>query len=324
MNRLKGRMLAVVLATATLLSSVTPVGALAAEPAEADTSAEAFTAASEIEPAETEEGDMKEEGEMTAEGSGADEAGEAAAEENGEESEPAENMEEGQEENEDEVGKAEGESSGETADPETGSGEGATQAAPSEPGEEGGQSEGTETAAPAAEEEKEPADGEEEIAMGRFAVRFGSEGGIVKVIVSTDEGASEDDPSYILEKTDGGVRVTERSGASYTASETEEGYILDAEEKEGSSVTVIAEAEEGFHVSRYSVETDAGGEEETGFGEKTGRFSYTASVSGGSLKIFSVGFARDEEAAKTGSVAVSVGSAGGKVTVSSGTAPILS
>ena len=36
MNRLKGRMLAVVLATATLLSSVTPVGALAAEPAEAD------------------------------------------------------------------------------------------------------------------------------------------------------------------------------------------------------------------------------------------------------------------------------------------------
>ena len=318
MNRLKGRMLAVVLATATLLSSVTPVGALAAEPAEADTSAEAFTAASEIEPAETEEGDMKEEGEMTAEGSGADEAGEAAAEENGEESEPAENMEEEQEENEDEVGKAEGESSGETADPETGSGEGATQAAPSEPGEEGGQSEGTETAAPAAEEEKEPADGEEEIAMGRFAVRFGSEGGIVKVIVSTDEGASEDDPSYILEKTDGGVRVTERSGASYTASETEEGYILDAEEKEGSSVTVIAEAEEGFHVSRYSVETDAGGEEETGFGEKAGRFSYTASVSGGSLKIFSVGFARDEEAAKTGSVAVSVGSAGGKVTVSSG------
>ena len=128
---------------------------------------------------------MKEEGEMTAEGSGADEAGEAAAEENGEESEPAENMEEEQEENEDEVGKAEGESSGETADPETGSGEGATQAAPSEPGEEGGQSEGTETAAPAAEEEKEPADGEEEIAMGRFAVRFGSEGGIVKVIVST-------------------------------------------------------------------------------------------------------------------------------------------
>ena len=150
---------------------------------------------------------MKEEGEMTAEGSGADEAGEAAAEENGEESEPAENMEEEQEENEDEVGKAEGESSGETADPETGSGEGATQAAPSEPGEEGGQSEGTETAAPAAEEEKEPADGEEEIAMGRFAVRFGSEGGIVKVIVSTDEGASEDDPSYILEKTDGEKRT---------------------------------------------------------------------------------------------------------------------
>ena len=319
MNRLKGRMLAVVLATATLLSSVTPAGALAAEPAEADTSAEAFTAASEIEPAETEEGDMKEEGKMTAEGSGADEAGEAAAEENGEESEPVENMEEGQEENEDEVGKAEGESSGETADPETGSGEGATQAATSEPGEEGGPSEGTETAAPAAEEEKEPADGEEEIAMGRFAVRFDSEGGIVKVIVSTVEGASEDDPSYKLEKTDGRVRVTERSGNAYDAAMTEEGYVLDVEEKEGTDVKVVADSAEGYQVSQYAVSSDTGGEKDTGFGEKTGKFSYTASVDKNSRTVFEVEFEKDEEVkAENGTVTINVGSAGGTVTVTNG------
>ena len=317
MNRLKGRMLAVVLATATLLSSVTPAGALAAEPAEADTSAEAYTAASEIEPAEVEEGDTEEEGELTAEGSVADEAGEAAAEENGEESEPAENLDEGQEENED--GKVGGEGSGETAVPETGSGEGATQAAPSEPGEEGGPSEGTETAAPAAEEEKEPADGEEEIAMGRFAVRFDSEGGIVKVIVSTVEGASEDDPSYKLEKTDGRVRVTERSGNAYDAAMTEEGYVLDVEEKEGTDVKVVADSAEGYQVSQYAVSSDTGGEKDTGFGEKTGKFSYTASVDKNSRTVFEVEFEKDEEVkAENGTVTINVGSAGGTVTVTNG------
>ena len=82
MNRLKGRMLAGVLAAVTLFSSVPPGTAHAAEPAEADTSVEAFSSAEESEPEGTEE---LEESETPEEDSGEAAAGATAAEENEEE-----------------------------------------------------------------------------------------------------------------------------------------------------------------------------------------------------------------------------------------------
>ena len=73
MNRLKGRMLAGVLAAVTLFSSVTPGTVRAAEPSEADTSVEAFSVAEESEPESTE---GLEESDTTSDES----SGEAAAE----------------------------------------------------------------------------------------------------------------------------------------------------------------------------------------------------------------------------------------------------
>ena len=73
MNRSKGRMLAVMLAATTVLSSVLPGAVMAAEPVDADTSVNAVAETA----AETEPGDVQESAvtdEAPAEGSGADEA----------------------------------------------------------------------------------------------------------------------------------------------------------------------------------------------------------------------------------------------------------
>ena len=307
MNRLKGRMLAGVLAAVTLFSSVPPGTAHAAEPAEADTSVEAFSSAEESEPEGTEE---LEESETPEEDSGEAAAGATAAEENEEEDTSGRDLAD-----EPDDGQTD-ENASEAEDPEADSGEGTTQAAPSEPGVEDGQDNMGETAVPAEEDGKETGNEEEKAKAGRFAVRFDSEGGIVKVIISSDEGASEDEPSYSLEKADGGVRVTERNGLSYITSEKEDGCILDVEANDGERVTVIAESVEGFHISRYAVESDAGGAEETGYDGEDGRYSYTSSISEDIRKVFSVAFDKDEEETDLGSVAVKLNSTGGKVTVS--------
>ncbi len=200
MNRSKGRMLAVMLAATTVLSSVLPGAVMAAEPVDADTSVNAVAESA----AETESGDVQESAvtdEAPAEGSGADEA----------------ETVEGQREEE---------------DAEEGPATGSSEADPSEePGNAGTDDTTAQEAEPENEPDKETADKDEESPIGRFAIRFDSEGGVVKVIMSSDEGATEDDPSYILEKKDSdGVTVTERNGRSYSASETEEGFILDIEE----------------------------------------------------------------------------------------------
>lgn len=287
MNRSKGRMLAVMLAATTVLSSVLPGAVMAAEPVDADTSVNAVAETA----AETEPGDVQESAvtdEAPAEGSGADEA---------------ETLE-GQREEEAVEGPATGSSE---ADPSE------------EPGNAGTDDTTAQEAEPENEPDKETADKDEEKPIGRFAIRFDSEGGVVKVIMSSDEGANEDDPSYTLEKKDSdGVTVTERNGRSYSASETEEGFILDIEEDDGEEVTVIADAAEGFHVSGYSVTADAGGEEDTGFNGGGDKYSHTISVRGNDRKVIDVGFEKDEARTEKGRVAVKVGSAGGTVTVMSG------
>ena len=89
----------------------------------------------------------------------------------------------------------------------------------------------------------------QEIRTGRFLLKFDSEGGVVKIIVGSDEGASEDEPSYMIQKTaEGTVHVTERNGNEYDASEVEDGSVLTIEEQSGCGFTVIAESAEGYSV----------------------------------------------------------------------------
>lgn len=297
MSRFKSKMLAVALAATTVLSSVVPSAALAAEPADADNQASTVQeAAVESEPEEDVQEDIVTD-ETPTEGSGSvtvEPAGDEIEQET-ENNEPVE----------DETDTDPSEDAG-TADT------GNTTAPVIEPGTEP-------EVVPEVEPEEEPEKKEEEIGVGRFSIKFDSEGGVVKVILSSDEGASEDDPSYKLEKTDGRVRVTERSGNTYDAAMTEEGYVLDVEEKEGTDVKVVADSAEGYQVSQYAVSSDAGGEKDTGFGEKTGKFSYTASVDKNSRTVFEVEFEKDEEVkAENGTVTINVGSAGGTVTVTNG------
>ena len=306
MNRLKGRMLAGVLAAVTLFSSVTSGTVRAAEPSEADTSVEAFSVAEESEPESTE--GLEESDTTSDESSGEAAAETTAAEEDEEDDAAGKALEDGQE------GGQTDENAEEADDSEPGSGEGTTQTVPSESGVEDGQEDRGETAAPAAEEEKDPEMGKEETKAGRVAIRFDSEGGIVKVIISSDNGASEEEPSYTLEKQETGrIRVTERGGDTYYASMADEGYVLDLEEEAGTDITVVADAAEGFHISRYSVSSDAGGEEEMAAASMASRFSNTKTISVDGLTVFSIGFEKDES--ETGTVAVKVGSAGGKVSI---------
>lgn len=297
MSRFKSKMLAVALAATTVLSSVVPSAALAAEPADADNQASTVQeAAVESEPEEDVQEDIVTD-ETPTEGSGS-----VTVEPAGDE------IEQETENNEPVEDETDTEPSEDAGSADTGN----TTAPVIEPGTEP-------EVVPEVEPEEEPEKKEDEIGVGRFSIKFDSEGGVVKVILSSDEGASEDDPSYKLEKTDGRVRVTERSGNTYDAAMTEEGYVLDVEEKEGTDVKVVADSAEGYQVSQYAVSSDAGGEKDTGFGEKTGKFSYTASVDKDSRTVFEVEFEKDEEVkAENGTVTINVGSAGGTVTVTNG------
>ena len=124
MNRLKGRMLAGVLAAVTLFSSVTPGTVRAAEPSEADTSVEAFSVAEESEPESTE--GLEESDTTSDESSGEAAAETTAAEEDEEEDAAGKALEEGQE------GGQTDENAEEADDSEPGSGEGTTQTVLSE------------------------------------------------------------------------------------------------------------------------------------------------------------------------------------------------
>lgn len=276
MNRFRNRTLAVILAAATAFSSMAPGSVFAAE---AEDTGYATNA-----PAETE---------LAAEQEPEQEPEVVVVEEKAEEAKTEENTPSEQEQDPATVDDGQDSGSQNTA-------------APAEEVKEEASEAGT-TQAPAAEVE-------EEKGTGRFAIRFDSEGGIVKVVVASDDGASEDDPSYKLEKSDGNVRVTERNGNSYDAAMTD-GFALNIEVEEGDRVTVIAESADGFHVSRYSVTADAGGEEDTGFEGTPARFSFDTDIAKDGMKVFAVDF--EEEKAENGTVAVTV-SAGGKVSVTAG------
>ena len=145
------------------------------------------------------------------------------------------------------------------------------------------------TQAPAAEEEPG-----ETAKTGRIAIRTDCSGGVIKVIADIDEEASEEDPSYILQREeDGRVSLTKRGCDPEITDVNEDGYVLDAEYPQDTMLTVIAEPAEGYLISLYSVSSDNGSKEETGFSDGKEAFAYTATVMAGDRMIFDIEFGKD-------------------------------
>ena len=336
MSRLRNRVLAITIAATTVFSSVVPGSALAAEQPVAVEDGVTEAAVEAVEETESQE-ELSEEAseektavqEETAGGDGSSE--ESTQEQEKEEPAPSEEEKtekettsdaEADKKQEDEVNEDAGSDVIDgTQDEEQGQDPEVTDEDPAAP------AEGTE---PAAEEElpaEDPVPAEEKpeeevIEVGRFALRFDSEGGIVKVVVSSDDGANDDDPSYKLEKKDGTVRVTDRSGNTQDAAITGDGYVLDIELKAGTTVKVISEAAEGFHVETFKVTADAG-PKDTGFDGEEEEYSYTVDVAKDDHVVADVSFAETkkeepkEEKAQEGIFGLNLESAGGfvKVTV---------
>ncbi len=145
------------------------------------------------------------------------------------------------------------------------------------------------TQAPAAEAEPE-----ETVVTGRIAIRSDCSGGVIKVIADIDEEASEEDPSYTLKREeDGRVSLTERGCDPEITDVTEDGYVLDAEYPQDTMLTVIAEPAEGYLISRYSVSSDGGGDEDAGFNVGKEAFAYTAAVMAENRIVFDIEFEKD-------------------------------
>lgn len=164
--------------------------------------------------------------------------------------------------------------------------------------------------APDAEEEK----AEEEVKKYRFRLRFDEGAGTVKVVLSSDDGASKEDPSILIEKEEDGKAEKSLRNDSVREAVIEENldeYILTLDLPENEKVTVYTEASEGYKVSEYTVETDAGG-------KRNADPSFTElSVDDNTTMVF--GLEKEEEQkAETGKVLVNLLSNGGAVTVSDG------
>ena len=100
------------------------------------------------------------------------------------------------------------------------------------------------------EEVTEADDAEKEVKKSRITFRFEEGAGTVKVIVSSDEGASKDDPSFILNKEDGADADAEFRNEDIKAAATDDGNVkedaIGIDLEEGTEVTVISESAEGF------------------------------------------------------------------------------
>lgn len=132
---------------------------------------------------------------------------------------------------------------------------------------------------------------EEIISTGRVSIRSDCAGGTIKVIEDADEESSVENPSYLLEREEeGNITLTERGQNPETAVLTEEGYILDKEYPVHTVVIVVAEPDEEYQISRFSVSSDSGGDQETEFREGEEVFAYTAEVMAENRIIFDIEF----------------------------------
>lgn len=135
--------------------------------------------------------------------------------------------------------------------------------------------------------------------------------GIVKVILSSDEGAGKDDPSAAISKdAEGKAEKKTRNDYVDKAIVNEDGTDLAFELTEGEKIEVITETPEGFKVSEYKITTDSGAEIEA----DPSSWEYTLTEDT-ALKVV---VEKEPEKEEKGSVAVKVGSAGGTVTVTNG------
>lgn len=148
---------------------------------------------------------------------------------------------------------------------------------------------------------------QETASAGRVSIRSECAGGIIKVIADTDEGASMEEPSYLLMRgEEGDITLTRRGADPEAVVLTEEGYVLDTEYPEHTAVTVAAEPSEGYQITRFSVSSDSGGDQETGIREGKENFSYTAEVIAEERIVFDIEFEKESsgeaesQAKKTG------------------------
>lgn len=190
-------------------------------------------------------------------------------------------------------------------------------AAKAEPANENTDEAGTDAAAKTEEvttgettEGEKPA--EEQKEEKKYFFRINLDGaGIVKVILSSDEGAGKDDPSAAISKdAEGKAEKKTRNDYVDKAIVNEDGTDLAFELTEGEKIEVITETPEGFKVSEYKITTDSGAEIEA----DPSSWEYTLTEDT-ALKVV---VEKEPEKEEKGSVAVKVGSAGGTVTVTNG------
>ena len=190
-------------------------------------------------------------------------------------------------------------------------------AAKAEPANENTDEAGTDAAAKTEEvttgetaEGEKPA--EEQKEEKKYFFRINLDGaGIVKVILSSDEGAGKDDPSAAISKdAEGKAEKKTRNDYVDKAIVNEDGTDLAFELTEGEKIEVITETPEGFKVSEYRITTDSGAEIEA----DPSSWEYTLTEDT-ALKVV---VEKEPEKEEKGSVAVKVGSAGGTVTVTNG------
>ena len=140
-------------------------------------------------------------------------------------------------------------------------------AAKAEPANENTDEAGTDAAAKTEEvttgetaEGEKPA--EEQKEEKKYFFRINLDGaGIVKVILSSDEGAGKDDPSAAISKdAEGKAEKKTRNDYVDKAIVNEDGTDLAFELTEGEKIEVITETPEGFKVSEYRITTDSGAE----------------------------------------------------------------
>ena len=162
---------------------------------------------------------------------------------------------------------------------------------------------------------------EKEIKKSRVEFRFDDGAGTVKVIISSDEGASKENPSVTLTKEEGKDAEADYRSDSVKALAADNGSVKDntvsLDLEEGTKVTVFAEAAEGFTASEYSIKED-GDKDVLSFNAEEKEFRHEFSV-GEKPILFEAKTVKDEvkEEAKEKEVqfGLKLDSAGGNVTV---------
>ena len=160
----------------------------------------------------------------------------------------------------------------------------------------------------------------EEIKKSRVAFRFNDGAGTVKVVISSDEGASKEDPSITVKKDVEKDAEAEFRNDDVKALALNEGRVedntLELNLAEGTKVNVIAKTADGYKADEYSITEGDGEKEAIDFNAEAEEFEYEFSVADKAVlfeaKASVIETAVAEELAKFG---LKLDSAGGNVTI---------